>query len=159
MYVTLCGNYLMYCLAVWVQDEKDSGWPPHTMPCDLCVVTCRDREGIPWGALLSPYSQLPFFQTSHSIFCLINSLLVCQPRKNVSVHSENNQVYSYAHMHIVVLQIISFYACEKLKKKAWGKEEAILPPSLQSPQWRVSLLYLDHFVWIELCLEERELMK
>lgn len=104
------------------------------MPCDLCAVMCREGRHSLRGCAVSIQSAP--IALDFSLCFLYDQLLAhLSAEERCKCALENNQVYSYLHMHVVVLQILSFAACEKLKKKKeWGKEEAILPPSLQAPQ-------------------------
>lgn len=102
------------------------------MPCDLHVVMCRGgRHSLRSCAVSIPSAPIVLDFSLHFFYDQLLAHLSAE--EGWKCASENKQVYSFPHMNMVVLQILSFSACEKLKKK-WGKEEAILPPSLQFPQ-------------------------
>lgn len=98
------------CKGQWVTTPRNALW-------SVCFYVQRG-EGIPWGVVLSLYSLCIVIVLNLSLHFLYDQLLAhLLAEDRCQCASENNQVYSYSHMHVVVLQTISFSACEKLKKK------------------------------------------
>lgn len=115
---------------------------PHTMPCDLCAVMCREGRHSLRGCAVSIQSAP--IALDFSLCFLYDQLLAhLSAEERCKCASENNQVYSYPHMHVVVLQILSFSACEKLKKK---KSEGRKKP-FSHPHFRLHSEELVYYIW------------
>lgn len=100
------------------------------MPCDLHVVMCRGgRHSLRSCAVSIPSAPIVLDFSVHFFYDQLLAHLSAE--EGWKCASENKQVYSFPPMNMVVLQILSFSACEKLKKKKKGEGRSH-PPTLTS---------------------------